>query len=211
MTFVEFIGFIIAIVAFFFLMAKQAREQRRRRENPEQYEEELEEQEVAIKKLLQSFNIEVEEEPATKPPPPPAPEGVGPPEVKIPCERLSDEGAEKDKQHIEEPLRQMWKKPKTSTKLSKLGEGREEVFRKPHEEYRGGLVEERREEVFRKPHEGKRVKLEELKPDHEEAYKIHKQKKSRAKKILGELDSLRNAIILREVLGPPKAFDKHIP
>ena len=189
MTFIEFIGFLIAIIAFFFLMAKQAREQKRRREHPEEYEEELEEQEAAIKKLLQSFDIEIEEEPAKKsPPPPPVPEGAGPPEVEIPRERLSDEGAEKDKRHLEAELRRMWKKPKISTKLPELGEGREEVFRKPHKEYRGALVEKR-----------------------EEAYEIRKQEKSRAQKVLGGVSSLKNAVILREILGPPKAFDEHHP
>jgi hypothetical protein len=187
MTFIEFIGFIIAIVAFFILMAKQAREQRKRRENPEKYEKELEEQEETIKKLFQSLDIETEEEPAKEPPP--VPERAGPPEVEIPRERLSDERAEKDKRHIEAELRRMLKKPKISPKLPKFIEGGGMIFKKPHEEYRGSLSEQ----------------------SSKDAYKIQKQETSRIQKVLGETGSLKNAIIFREVLGPPKAFDKHTP
>ena len=73
MTFIEFIGFIITMVAFFLLVVKQARDEKKRRQNPEAYEEEMEYQQEAVKDLLRSLNIEVQEDKPPVPPPPPTP------------------------------------------------------------------------------------------------------------------------------------------
>ena len=68
MTFIEFIGFIIVMLALFFLMLRRARDEKYRRDHPEEFEQELKGQQLAMREFLESLNIEVEEE---KPPPPP--------------------------------------------------------------------------------------------------------------------------------------------
>jgi hypothetical protein len=86
MTFIEFIGFIITISAMVFLFARQTWENYRRRKYPEAYAEEVRKKDDALKELLKSMNIEVEEEeeieddyeepvrrPLPTPPPPPKP------------------------------------------------------------------------------------------------------------------------------------------
>ena len=60
MTFLDFIGFLVAVVAFLFLMWKQVKEQRRRQENPEEYEAEIQKQEAELRKLFGVVDVEVE-------------------------------------------------------------------------------------------------------------------------------------------------------
>ena len=75
MTFIEFIGFIITMIALFFLMMKRAWEERYRREHPEEFEEEEAERKQALREFLQELDIDIEdlreEEPEPEPPPPP--------------------------------------------------------------------------------------------------------------------------------------------
>jgi hypothetical protein len=58
----EFIGFIITMIAFFFLIFKQARDAKRRRDHPEVYDNELEEQQSQIQSLLKSLDLDEDEE-----------------------------------------------------------------------------------------------------------------------------------------------------
>lgn len=183
------------MIIFFFLVLKQAKDQQQRA--PEvsegEYEEEGEEQEAAVRELLESLNIKVEgklpkvERKQEKAIPPPLPEGMELPEVKMPEEKFAYEGVEKDKRLIEKGLRQTWKRPKTPALLSKFGYGEKEVFRTPHK--------------------GSRVTSEELQPHHEEAFQILKRQQSRVRQTIRELDSFKDAVIIREILGPPKGLE----
>lgn len=75
MTFVEFIGFIVALAILMFSAVRRVLEERRRTADPEKYKREVrkqrEQSEKAYRDLLKSLNIEVPEE--MKPPPPPVP------------------------------------------------------------------------------------------------------------------------------------------
>lgn len=84
MNFIEFIGFVVSMLAFIWLMGKRAKEERkRRREHPEEFEEEIQAQKQEIKEMFKALNVDVyedeefeeeeEEEEAYTPPPPPPP------------------------------------------------------------------------------------------------------------------------------------------
>lgn len=82
MTFIEFIGFIVTILALFFLLIRKSWEERKRRENPEIYEEEEKDREKALREFLRSLNVEVEEtETELEEPPPPEP--IAPPSPQV--------------------------------------------------------------------------------------------------------------------------------
>jgi hypothetical protein len=71
MSFIEFLGFIISILAMVFLFVRKTMENRRRRLHPEEFEKEHEEEERAVEELLASLNIHLEPQPQHKSPPPP--------------------------------------------------------------------------------------------------------------------------------------------
>jgi hypothetical protein len=161
MTFIDFIGFVIAMLAFFILIGKQVREERKRRQNPEAYEEESEQhQQEVVRELLRSLNIEVPAvQQEAKPPPPPA---------KPSYDR--DLNTQKEVEISSTPA------PRKTVHSSQRS-----VFKDPY--------------LIRK------------KADHQEAYLIKKQKASSAKRILGKDLPLKQAILLREILGPPKGLE----
>lgn len=64
MNLIEFIGFIISMVALFVLMYKQGKETKRRKEHPEEFSEEQLEEEAALQELLQTLNIQQKPEQA---------------------------------------------------------------------------------------------------------------------------------------------------
>ncbi len=76
MNFVEFIGFVIVILAMFFILIRRAMEERRRRKYPELFEKEEQEREKALKEFLRGLNVDVEEVEELKPEPPPLPKAV---------------------------------------------------------------------------------------------------------------------------------------
>lgn len=57
MNFIEFIGFVVSILAMVYLFIKQAMDQRRRRTDPEAYENEVKEREELIRKLMHGESI----------------------------------------------------------------------------------------------------------------------------------------------------------
>lgn len=71
MSFVEFIGFIISLVAMIFLVTKRFMEERKRRLNPEEYARKEEEQEANLRRFLKSINVDSEDEEEFSPPPHP--------------------------------------------------------------------------------------------------------------------------------------------
>lgn len=61
MSFIEFLGFIIAMISMIFLFVRKVREDRRRRLHPEEFAHEHEEEDRAVKELLDSLNVRLEE------------------------------------------------------------------------------------------------------------------------------------------------------
>ncbi len=73
MNLIEFIGFIITMIAMFAILVRRSMEERKRRKDPEAYEREEEEREKALREFLRNLDVDVEE-PKKKPAsPPPAP------------------------------------------------------------------------------------------------------------------------------------------
>ena len=82
MSVVEFIGFVVSIIAMFFLIIKRVYDEIYRRRNPEKYEEEEELKDQRLKEFMRTMHIEDDEEermplprnalkPLTLPPPTP--------------------------------------------------------------------------------------------------------------------------------------------
>lgn len=87
MSFVEFLGFIITLVAMAVLVGKKTWEERDRRNHPEKYKEEENSRQADLKKLLKSMDIDLEEEEEVFSPPPkpvarPLPVKANPPKYK---------------------------------------------------------------------------------------------------------------------------------
>lgn len=62
MNLIEFIGFIITMVAMTFLILRRVWEDRRRRAHPEEYSNKKEQQEATLKQFLKSLDIDMDEE-----------------------------------------------------------------------------------------------------------------------------------------------------
>lgn len=71
MGFVEFIGFVISLIAMIFLVTKRFFEERKRRLNPEEYARREQEQEENLRRFLKSINVDSEDEEEFSPPPHP--------------------------------------------------------------------------------------------------------------------------------------------
>ena len=71
MSFVEFIGFVISLVAMIFLVTKHFWEERKKRLNPEEYEKREKQQEENLRRFLKSIDVNVEDEEEFSPPPVP--------------------------------------------------------------------------------------------------------------------------------------------
>ncbi len=150
MTFIEFIGFIITMLAFFFLMLKQARDERKRRQNPELDEEEKRREQAAVRDLLKSLNIEVSEDVS---------EDILPPssfETEIPLAPNEEQGFAKF-----EPLQK-------------------KAFKDPYASFKSF--------------------------DYQKAYLKKKKRQPHIKKLLKETHSLKDAVVLKEILGKPKGL-----
>lgn len=70
MNLIEFIGFVISLAALIFLFFKKVRDEKFRLQHPEEYEEELHQKEEALKEILKSMQLDVEDEENLSPPPP---------------------------------------------------------------------------------------------------------------------------------------------
>jgi len=70
MTLIEFIGFVITMIAFFLLIWKQARDERRAKDQPrEEYRAQSPDEQEQIAEILKSLDLYVEDQ--NKPSPPP--------------------------------------------------------------------------------------------------------------------------------------------
>jgi len=187
MTTVEFIAFTIAFLALVLSFFKRQYDAWQRRQHPERYRAQEEEREAALKNLLQSLGMEAEgEHPSKKKKkPPPAP-------------------VSKKQAHRRQP------KPQSMTRRTV---GREFDFESELEETKdvstitGRRVDTRVGKKFQKGYGKQIVSLDMRRGEQDDAYRIVTHRPpSRAKALIQGPRSLRDVVIMREILGPPKSL-----
>lgn len=189
MNIIELIGFLIAFIAMFMLLFRKAKEDRRRREHPEEYRKEIEEQEKAIREFMKSIGQEVEfeegEEAFIEEEPVAAPAPPPPP-----------------------------RKPETSHRRVRENYKLETAI----EDYRKKTAIEKRKfqpEITESLFEdlGADIVSEELTSESlQRAYEIREEGKAlRTNKVLNELRSPRDMVIIHEIFGKPKGIRPGAP
>lgn len=184
MNLIEFIGFVISLIAMGFIIIKRFMEQRHRLQHPEQFEESDEEKQKALKEYFHSLGVEIDDN-----------EHFSPPQ-KIPS-----------KKHPQPPLL----KPAPSPQIPKKNEQKNFQFKSNIESYRPESKIEKRKfktSVERENFGSFEDRL--LSPEFrggEDPYKIvQKVTQPRIEKLVKELPSLKQMIIIREIIGPPKGM-----
>jgi len=190
MTAVEFIAFTIAFLALTISFIKRQYDEYQRRQYPERYQAEEEQKEEVLREFLRSLEIDGEGEELMpqrppkkrKPPPPPVSKKIA-------------------------------KRP-TKSRTSKRTVGKEFTFHsKLDDQYEKKTALEQRyleTDVGQRFQEGygEQIVSRGFRADQEAgAYKIReKEQPSQAACLLDEQKSLKDMVIFREVLGPPKAL-----
>jgi len=184
-NFIEFIGFIITIVAMFVILIRRSMEERRRRQNPELYEQEEEDREKALRDFLRTMNLEVEEFPGEeeKPLPPPPPKTKPLPPKPSRTRRLV-----RDAYELESPLDEYERTQGVESRRLETEVGQTEFGEIGQDIVTGDL--------FMQPSLG--------------AYEIREGGEgSRVTKMLGQLSSPIDMIVYHEIIGKPRALQKH--
>ncbi|MCB1111908.1 MAG: hypothetical protein H7A37_03280 [Chlamydiales bacterium] len=183
MNLIEFIGFIVAMVALVWLSTRQQIERRRREKNPELYEKQQQEKDRALKEMLRSMNLELvqdqeEEEDEEFLPPPPVSVEQKKTTVHRSVGKSYDFEAELEEHHL-----------KTSLEKQKMTSSFDDRYKK------------QRQPIIS---EGFRIPAE-LSP-----YAIRVENEtSIAEEKIKQLDSLQDMVIINEIFGPPRAFTIH--
>jgi len=183
---IEFIGFIITIIAMFVILFRRAMDEKRRRENPELFQKEEENKEQALREFLQAMNIEVEEtEVYEEPAPPPSP-----PEKKLARKKPArPKRLVRDAYELDSRIEDYEKTKGVESRTLETEVGDTE-FRELGQDIVSG-------DLFLQPSLG--------------AYEIDlEKKKSRASQLLAELKCPSDMVIYREILGKPRGLQRHI-
>lgn len=182
MSFIEFLGFVISIAAMGFLMVRRFLEERRRRQNPEKYAEDEEHQDEALKEFLRSINVDVNNEvfaaqEERRIATPPRP----PVKSKTPSPQI--------------PVRSKNEKYRFSSQLeNQRSESRIEKRQLK------STIEERHLSAFE-------TRIDPFLQSAADPYTIIKlDPQPRIQKLIKSLPALQQAIILREIIGPPKGL-----
>jgi len=191
MSLIEFIGFIISLVAMIFLMSRKVWEERQRRKNPEEFEDQDQQGEI-LQDFLKSLEMDMKEAQPPGPPPPPPPPLPEPVFLR------------------QTAYSQSMEKPKPERIVAD-----EFQFRSKLDKYKPMTAIERRkfktsiDDRFKDPY-GNKIVSPDLRGVHStQAYDIlQKGDKSPASEVIRQLPSLQNMVILYEVFGPPKSFRK---
>ncbi len=175
----DFIGFFIVLIAFFLSSVLQRRDKKRRKEHPEEYEGEEGEQAEVLKELLRSLDIGVEEQTPPSPPKKPKTKPKPPPRPTV------------------------VKAAKTKRRV-----GDQFAFETNIENrYQESSIKERHLDLAIDEHTGESHfsdRYEDV--PHADIWKRGKRKgASRANRLLNEVSSLQDVIVLGEIIGPPKA------
>lgn len=183
MNFIEFLGFIISLAALTFLFFKRFFEQRRRRLHPEQFEKEEEMQQEHLREFLHSLDIDMQDSGQFNPPPPP---------------------------HVIPPLPPYSKK----TIPQKSHRGSNEQSRSKREQYRSNAPLEKRKvkskDSFYESFD-ERLLSKDFRTSSTTAYDVVKfEQTPRIQKMVTRLPSLKEMVVLKEIIGPPKSLrDPH--
>jgi hypothetical protein len=183
MNIVEFIGFVIVMIAMFIIFARRAFEERKRRENPELYQQEDEDKERALREFLRSLNVDVEDAEELKPEPPPLPpepQKKPQPAAKLPRRDFKFDSSVETYE---------------KTKGVRSREFESDIEDRELSIYEADLVQS---DIFRKHEEGAYVIIED------------QYRRSRAGRLLRDLKDPRDMLVYHEILGKPKAMQTHI-
>jgi hypothetical protein len=189
---VEFIGFIISMVAMSIILIKKARDERHRRKNPEQYEKEQEAQGANLKDFLKSLDIDVEDEEQFSPPKP-----VG-------------------LQHIVKEKKQGMTLGSSSKQSSRqLQNNYQDSSHYDNQRFKTSIDNRKFKTSLddRYKDYGERVTSKMINKDiikKEEYQVIRRTKTSPAKQILKRLKSTQDMVILHEIIGLPKSLKQDI-
>ena len=185
MSFIEFIGFVISMVALIFLFSKKIFDQRRARLNPEESEREEEEQKRNLKEFLRSLEIDMEDQEQFKPPPPPP--KITPPQP--PKERPRGQQKPRPASRVlNDPFKAKLEQRQFETAIEKRG------FKTN--------IEDRFYQSF-----DERLLSSDFRKASTDAYDVILfDQTPRIQHLVGQLPSLREMIIIREIIGPPKGL-----
>lgn len=190
MTFIEFLGFIISLAAMIFLVAKRFWEESQRRRNPEKYAENQRKKERLLSDFMKSL------EGSDK----------GSSQRNLEEEDFEEEEAEEEIRRYSPPKAPIYKIPARETTRQSLDKFQ---LKTSFNDHYGESTNEKR---FQKSsmsdsyHEGM-VSSKFLKNE-ASAYDLNKEQQppSRVSKILKNLPSSKNMVIINEVLGRPKGM-----
>lgn len=189
MTLVEFIGFAVGLIGMIFLVLKQLWQDNRQRRNPEYHDEDDSSEKRAMRDILKSLDMEADDE-ETEAPPPLRQKAPG---------QLSHHAALQPKR-LPPPL----PKSKHAGKTHFPGT-LEEYHQKSAIETRA--LKTSIQDSYKNRFDDDILRREFL-SDEKSAYEIFDRKRpSRASLIIRELPTLKNMVIIKEVLGPPKSMD----
>lgn len=161
MTFIDFVGFFVALAAFFYVIWQNVKQVKRLRETPEEPESELDEQEEAIRNMLGSIGVDMAAITAGQEKRQPAP-------------------------------------PPAATAESKLQEQIAQGLAVPPPK----LLRK----TIRQPYRAPKVERHTISAPERQPYAIRRTQPTRVHRALKKLGSLQDAVILREVIGPPKGI-----
>lgn len=192
MSLIEFIGFIISLVALIVLYVKRVREDRYRRAHPEEFEGEDKEQGDQLRDFLRSIDMDMEDDKRRPVPPPPKPQ------------QASKQKAVPKKK--KEPV-QSYTPARTQKSSSENYQHNTSVEDKKRDSIRDQRrlqmdINERHDDPF-----GKRQGLVDLSKPQSSSYEVIKiSTRNRALESMKQLKSKKDLVILSEIINPPKAL-----
>jgi len=189
MSFIEWIGFLIAFVVLMLSVMRRIYEERRRSQHPEEYKKEREEREKAYSELLKSMGFEIEEE-----------EEEGP--------KLPQAAKREEKQPSRPPVVRK-RKPSPLAAAAKTRRQLSDEF-----EFRAPLDEQRKLSSIEQRHMGTRVhpKFQEgygnrlVSPELRARKVFVREGAARVEELVERLPSRKMLIVAHEVIGPCKAL-----
>ena len=191
MNFVEFIGFIVSLLAMFFLFGKKVRDERLRKQNPEKYAAEEKRKEMALKKMMHSLQLSQEEEVDEEP----------------------------DEEELEEESRAPIRRPQ-SFQRPVAAPPAPVVARQERPRFQSALEQDRYQSSIAKRAPLTSISREDQRfekslskysfsggMDSAPAYEVKRfSSESRGEKLIKQLPSRRDMLVYKEIFGPPMAM-----
>lgn len=172
MTFIEFLGFIITLVAMFFIFIKRFREERARRLNPKEFAEKERQKQMALKKFYRSLEGHMVDEE----------------------EEVEEHEEIEEEEHVHRPKIKKKRPPHPNLPMPQYVAP--EMISKP---YQSEGAADRQSQV-----KGER---RQYRSDRLTTYEVVRQRRhSRGGKLIKEQTSLKDILILKEILDKPLAM-----